>query len=78
VKSNVTLRLDTQLLLEARVLAAKRRTTVSRLLADQLSLLLSGERSYEQAQNRALARLERSQPLGWQRPRTRDELHERG
>lgn len=77
MKTNVTLKLDTDLLREAKVLAAKRNSSVSRLLADQLESLVRGERSYEAAKRRALARLARGYDLGWSRPADRSELHER-
>ena len=77
MKTNVTLKLDAGLLREAKVLAAKRNSSVSRLLADQLETLVRSERSYEAASRRALARLARGYDLGWTRPADRGELHER-
>ena len=77
MKTNVTLRIDADLLREAKVLAAKRNSSVSRLLADLLETLVRGERSYEAARKRALARLAKGYAWGWQRPEDRGELHER-
>jgi predicted transcriptional regulator len=77
MKTNITLKLDSDLVREAKVLAAKRDSSVSRLLADQLEALVREERSYEAARRRALARLRRGYDLGWTRPTSRDELHER-
>ena len=77
MKTNVTLRIDADLLREAKVLAAKRNSSVSRLLADLLEELVRGDRSYEAARRRALARLERGYDLGWSPPADRGELHER-
>ncbi len=77
MKTNVTLKIDADLLREARVLAAKRNSSVSRLLAEQLETIVRGVRSYEAAQKRALARLARGYDLGWRRPESRGELHER-
>ena len=77
MKTNVTLKLDADLLREAKVLAAKRSSSVSRLLADQLEILVRDERSYEAARRRALARLAKGYDLGWSRPKDRGELHER-
>ncbi len=77
VKTNVTLRIDADLLREAKVLAARRDSSVSRLLADQLEQLVREEKSYEAARRRALARLERGYDLGWSPPADRGELHER-
>jgi hypothetical protein len=76
-KSNVTLSIESDLLREAKVLAAHRGTSVSRLLAEELERLVRQDRDYESAKRRALARLERGYDLGWTPPATRDELHER-
>lgn len=75
--ANVTLKLDAGLLREARVLAAKQGSSVSRLVAEQLEALVRGERSYEAARRRALARMAKGCDLGWTPPAERGELHER-
>lgn len=77
MKTNVTLKIDADLLREAKVLAAKRNSSVSRLLADLLETLVRGDRSYEAARKRALARLAKGYDWGWTRPADRGELHER-
>ena len=77
MKTNLTLRVDADLIREAKVLAAQRGTSVSRLLAQQLEELVRRDRSYEAAKRRALSRLARGYDLGWTRPASRDELHER-
>ncbi|HJS56592.1 MAG TPA: DUF6364 family protein [Vicinamibacteria bacterium] len=76
-KTNVTLRLDAGLLREARVLAAQEGTSVSRLLADRLEELIRRRKEYETARSRAVTRLRKAQALGWTRPASRDDLHER-
>jgi hypothetical protein len=76
-KSNVTLRIDAGLLREARILAAAEGTSVSRLLADRLEELIRRRKAYESARRRALARLRQGFDLGWSKPSSRDELHER-
>lgn len=58
MKTNVTLRVDRKLAKEAKVLAARRGTSLSRLLAEQLEELIRRDRRYEAAMQRALARLE--------------------
>jgi hypothetical protein len=75
--TNVTLRLDADLLREARVLAARKGSSVSRLMTDQLEELVREDREYERAQRRALARLDQGFDLRWTPPASRDELHER-
>lgn len=77
MKTNITLRLDADLLREAKVLAARKGSSVSRLMTEQLEELVRKDREYERAQRRALARLERGFDLRWTPPASRDELHER-
>jgi hypothetical protein len=77
MKSNITLKLDTGLLREARVLAAEEGRSVSALLAERLESLIRERKAFDRARRRALARLRRGLDLGWMPPRSRDELHER-
>jgi hypothetical protein len=76
---NLTLKLDSELYKEIRIIAAKRDTSISALVAGKLSELISEETGFGQAQASALARLEAGIDLGtngsisW----SRDELHER-
>jgi predicted transcriptional regulator len=77
MKANITLRLDGELIKEAKVLAAQRGTSVSRMLAEQLEELVRREKDYVAAERRALARLEKGLQLDWSPPASRDELHER-
>jgi hypothetical protein len=74
---NITLRIDETLLKEAKVLAASRDTSVSRLLSDLLEQYIRQHRAYDSAQRRALARLRRGYRLGIGTPPPRDMLHER-
>jgi hypothetical protein len=77
MKTNVTLKLDAEILKEARVLAAEQGSSVSRLLADKLEELVRERKGYERARKRALALLEEGFPLGGVIRASRDELHER-
>lgn len=77
MKTNVTLSVDSELLQDAKILAARQGTSVSRLMADQLEDMVRRDREYDRAQRRALARLESGFDLGWTPPASRDELHER-
>lgn len=52
-KTNLTLSLDKDLVIEAKVLAARQGTSVSRLLADQLEDLVRSDLAYEAARRRA-------------------------
>ena len=77
MKTNITLKLDTALLREIRVLAAEEGTSISALLADRLEQIVRERKTYERARKRALARLREGLDLQWTPPRSRDELHER-
>lgn len=77
MKSNITLKLDSDLLREAKVLAAQRDSSVSRLVAEQLESLVRREKSFEAAKRRALTRLGRGFNLQWTPPPDRAALHER-
>ena len=68
IGTNVTIRIDADLARDARVFAARRGTSLSRLV---------GEQAYAAARRRALARLGRGYDLGGERPLSRDEVHER-
>ncbi|MBI1875544.1 MAG: hypothetical protein HYS05_16890 [Acidobacteria bacterium] len=77
MKTNITLKLDAELVREARILAAAEGTSVSRLLADRLEALIRQKKAYDVARRREIARLRRGLDLGWTPPKSRDELHER-
>ncbi len=76
-KQNITLRLDRRTLRKAKVLAAKRNTSISRLLAEQIETLVGEDDAYDQAQRRALRCSIRGFHLGGHIESTRDEWHER-
>ena len=77
LKTNVTLKLDADLLREARVIAAEEGRSVSALLTDRLEAMVRERKAFERARRRALARLREGIDLRWTPSRTRDELHER-
>jgi hypothetical protein len=77
MKTNVTLKLDSDLLREARVLAAEEGQSVSALLTGRLEAMVRDRKGFEMARRRALARLRKGLDLRWTPPRSRDELHER-
>ena len=77
MKTNITLKIDADLLREARILAAEERTSISALLATRLQQAVHERKRYRQARRRAIARLRRGFDLRWTPPRSRDELHER-
>jgi len=77
MKTNVTLKLDADLLREARVLAAEEGRSVSALLTDRLEALVRERKAFDRARRRALARLRDGFDLRWTPSPSRDELHER-
>ena len=77
MKTNVTLKIDAELLREARILAAMEGSSISALLADRLEQAVRDRKGYSQARRSALARLRTGSDLNWTPPRSRDELHER-
>jgi hypothetical protein len=76
-KTNVTLKIEAELLKQARILAAEEGTSISALLAGRLEQEVRERKGYHQARRRALARLRTGFDLRWAPPRSRDELHER-
>ena len=75
--TNITVKVDAGLARDARVLAARRGTSLSRLVAEHLEMLVRGEQAYAAAKRRALARLRRGYDLEWERPASRDAVHDR-
>jgi hypothetical protein len=73
----VTTRLSREILEKARALAARRATTISKLLAEQIESLVGDDAAYQCAERRALALLDRGFSLGGGAHGTRDECHER-
>ena len=76
-KQNVTISLSRQTLRKAKVLAARRDTSISGLLAEQIESLVGQEEAYERAERHAMALLDQGFHLGGVIRATRDELHER-
>jgi hypothetical protein len=77
MKTNITLKLDSALLREAKILAAENGTSISALLAARLEQEVGERKTYDRARKRALTRLREGMKLNWTPPRFRDELHER-
>jgi hypothetical protein len=77
MKTSITLKIESELLREARVLAAKEGTSISALMASRLEQIVREAKAYDRAHRRARARLRNGFDLGWRRPHSRDELHER-
>jgi hypothetical protein len=76
LKQNITIALEQQLLRKARILAAERGTSASRLLADELGRHVGDAEDYDRSRREALADLDRGLSLGG-RPAARHALHAR-
>ena len=76
-KQNVTISLSKPTLRKAKVLAARRGTSISGLLAQQIEILVGEEEAYERAERQAIQLLDHGFHLGGLTPASRDELHER-
>jgi len=77
MKTNVTLKLDSDLLREVRILAAEQGSSISALLSERIEAMVRERKAFDKARRRALARLRTGLDLGWHPPGSRDELHER-
>ncbi len=76
-KQNVTISLSRQVLKKAKILAARRETSISGLLAQQIEFLVGDEEAYDRAERRARAMLDKGFHMGGIIRAGRDELHER-
>jgi O-phosphoseryl-tRNA(Cys) synthetase len=76
-KQNVTISLDRKTIQKARIVAARRSTSISGLLAQQIEILVGEEEAYERAERQAMALLDRGFHLGGVIRASRNELHER-
>jgi hypothetical protein len=77
MKRNVTISLDRQTIRKAKIIAARRDTSISGLLSQQIEILVGEEEAYEQAERQAVALLDQGFHLGGGAPASREELHER-
>ena len=76
-KRNITVSLSRQVLRKAKVLAARRETSISGLLAQEIESLVGEDEAYDRAERQATALLDRGFHLGGLIRASRDELHER-
>ncbi len=77
MRRNLTVQLDEEIVKRARVLAARRATSVSKLVAHEIERLVREDDVYQRAKVNALAHLDLGFHLGGGALPARDELHER-
>lgn len=76
-KQNVTISISPETVRKARILAARRSTSISGLLAEEIEKLAGAEETWERSERSALALLEHGFHGGGLITASRDELHER-
>jgi hypothetical protein len=77
MKQNITLSIEKELLKKAKLLAAKKETSVTKLLTEQLAKMVTEDDQYDLAKKRALTILKQGFHLGGRIIAKREELHER-
>jgi len=77
MKQNITLSLDKDLIQRAKVLSAKRRSSVSTMLGQELQRIIESAENYEVSRKKAIAHLRTGYHLGGEITASREELHER-
>jgi hypothetical protein len=76
-RQNITISLSRQVLRKAKILAARRETSISSLLAQQIESLVGEDEAYERAERQAAALLDAGFHMGGLIRARRDELHAR-
>ena len=76
-KQNLTISLDRETIQKAKIIAARRSTSISGLVARQIEILIGEEEAYERAEREAMTLLEQGFHLGGVIRASREELHER-
>jgi hypothetical protein len=74
---NLTVSLPLQTIRKAKILAARRGSSISGLVAEQIELLVGQEETYERAEREAVALLDKGFHLGGVIRAKRDDWHER-
>ena len=77
MKRNLTVQLEEATVKKARILAARRSTSVSKLVAHEIERLVGEHEAYQRAKSVALAHLSEGFHLGGAPPPDRSSLHER-
>jgi hypothetical protein len=77
MKRNLTVQLDEETVTKAKVLAARRSTSLSKLIAHEIDRLVGEDDAYRRAKETALAQLDEGFHLGGGDVPHRDTLHER-
>jgi len=76
MKRSITLSLDNDLIRKARVIAAKRATSASKMIGDEFAPAVEEVERFEKARRQALAELNAGLHLGGSGSAPRDTLHD--
>ena len=76
-RQNLTLSLPRQTIQKARVIAARRSTSISALIVEQVEALVGKDEAYEAARRSAFELLDHGFNMGGGKLASREELHER-
>jgi len=77
MKQNITLSLDKDLIQKAKVISARRHSSVSKMLSQELQRIVESTEKYEIARKGAISDLRTGYRLGGIITASRKELHER-
>ncbi len=77
MKQNITISIEKDMATKARVLAAKRNSSISRLLSTELARIIIEDEAYEKAMKDALNHLDTGYHLGGGNVVSREKLHAR-
>ena len=77
MKQNITLSIDKEIIKNAKVLAAQRQKSISRMLSEELQKLIEDSEEYERSKKRALSNITKGFHMGGNITVLREELHER-
>ena len=76
-RTSITIKVDPVLARDAKLFAARRGVSLSRLVAQHLETLVRGNQVYAASKRRALARLRQGYEIGGDGPLSREEVHDR-
>ncbi len=77
MKTKITVRFDSQIVKAVQVKASEEGISISQFLEAKLREIVQQRKNYARSKKRALERLRNCRDLGWVRPASRDELHDR-
>ena len=77
MKQNVTLSIEKEIIKKGKVVAARRDTSISKMLADLLKGMVENDERYEAAKRSALQQLKKGIRLGGKTTWKREDLYER-